>query len=187
MNDVSSKVTRLNIQTLEKKELPELNQARCHHASLILNGHLYVLGGRTNAIHHSGSIECLSISRQSNWHILLEGSQLVQRATNASVVAISATKLMVFGGYCKDGFFNTGYIFDLISLSLHRILGRQNDQAFNCSSQTVWIGKQRHVTLAEDKRSKLHLVQMQYEKKNYAEVRSIQRLRHSSENDDAEM
>ena len=35
----------LDIYSLEQKELPDLNQARYAHTSLILNSHLYVMGG----------------------------------------------------------------------------------------------------------------------------------------------
>jgi len=93
---------------------------------------------------------------------------------------------MVFGGFNK-GTLNSGYIFDVETHSVHSILGKQNDIAFQSFSQTVWVGKQRHVTLGVDKRSKLHLVQMQYEHQRYAEVRSIKKLGHETENDEAEM
>ena len=56
-----------------------------------------------------------------------------------------------------------------------------------CESQTVWIGKQRYVTLGMDKRDKLHLVRMQCEHQHYAEVRSLKKLGHAEENDDADM
>ena len=80
---------------------------------------------------------------------------------------------------------NTGYIFDVETHSLYTILGKQNDKGFNCWSQTVWVGKQRHVTLGSDKWNKLHLVQMQYEHLRYAELRSVKKLGHVEENDDA--
>ena len=93
---------------------------------------------------------------------------------------------MVYGGFSNVEL-NSGYIFDVKTHSVHSILGKQNDIAFTCYSQTVWVGKQRHVTLGLDKRSKLHLVQMQYEHQRYAEVRSIKKLGHMRENDEAEM
>ena len=86
-----------------------------------------------------------------------EGSQLVERQS-AAVSAISATKFLVYGGDKPGGFLNSGYVFDVKTRSLHGILGKQNDIAFTCYSQTVWIGKQRHVTLGRDKYAKLHLV-----------------------------
>ena len=49
MNNPTNKATMLNIETLEKKELPDLNQARFRHSSLILNGQLFVMGGNTSA------------------------------------------------------------------------------------------------------------------------------------------
>ena len=52
----------LNIETLEQKELPDLNQARYRHSSLILDGHLFVMGGNTDAKTESSSIECLGIA-----------------------------------------------------------------------------------------------------------------------------
>ena len=82
-------------------------------------------------------------------------------------------------------FLNTGYVFDVKTHSLHAILGKKNDKEFSCMSQTVWVGKQRHVTLGCDKWGKLHLVQMQYENMRYAELRSIKKLGHFEENDDA--
>ena len=86
-----------------------------------------------------------------------EGSQLVERG-KAAVSAISATKFLVYGGSKPGGALNSGYVFDVKTRSLHGILGKQNDLAFDCFSQTVWIGKQRHVTLGIDKYEKLHLV-----------------------------
>ena len=60
-NNLTNKASMLNIQILKQKELPDLNQARHGHSSLILNGHLFVMGGFTSAIDCSGSIESLSI------------------------------------------------------------------------------------------------------------------------------
>ena len=51
----------LDIYSLEQKELPDLNQARYDHASLILNGHLFVMGGMKSLEDYASSIECLSI------------------------------------------------------------------------------------------------------------------------------
>ena len=76
----------------------------------------------------------------------------------AAVSAISATKFMVYGGNKPGSNVNSGYVFDVKTRSLHGILGKQSDLAFTCYSQTVWIGKQRHVTLGLDKYAKLHLV-----------------------------
>ena len=62
-NQPSKKASMLNIESLEQKELPDLNQARSHHASLILNGLLFVMGGEISGADYSGSIECLSMAR----------------------------------------------------------------------------------------------------------------------------
>ena len=62
-NQVSKKASMLNIESLEQKELPDLNQARSTHTSLILNGLLFVMGGRISGTDCSGSIECLSMAR----------------------------------------------------------------------------------------------------------------------------
>ena len=45
VNEASNRAFMLDIKTLEWKELPDLNQARHGHASLILDGKLYVMGG----------------------------------------------------------------------------------------------------------------------------------------------
>ena len=52
----------LDINSLEQKELLDLNQARSQHSSLIFNNHLFVMGGRINTIDWIGSIESLSIT-----------------------------------------------------------------------------------------------------------------------------
>ena len=70
----------LNIKTLEQKELPDLNQARYGHASLILNGHLFVMGGNNGPRDHLSSIECIGIAESCAWNTLLEGNQLVKRS-----------------------------------------------------------------------------------------------------------
>ena len=62
-NEPSSRASVLNIDTLEQKELPDLNQARFGHSSLILDGRLFVMGGMTSASDDSSSIECLGIAQ----------------------------------------------------------------------------------------------------------------------------
>ena len=62
-NTPLSKASVLNIDTLEQKELPDLNQARFDHSSLILDGRLFVMGGMTSASDYSSSIECLGIAQ----------------------------------------------------------------------------------------------------------------------------
>ena len=61
-NEPSKKASMLNIKTLEQKELPDLNQARYAHASLILNSQLFVFGGSINSEDVSESIESSSIT-----------------------------------------------------------------------------------------------------------------------------
>ena len=61
-NNPLNKAAMLNIESLEQKELPNLNQARYALSSLILNGHLFVMGGQTSAIDTSSSIESLNIA-----------------------------------------------------------------------------------------------------------------------------
>ena len=58
----SKRAIMLNIKTLEEKELPDLNQARYAHASLILNSQLFVFGGSINSEDVSESIESSSIT-----------------------------------------------------------------------------------------------------------------------------
>ena len=85
------------------------------HTSLILGGHLFVMGGLIGTREYQSSIECQNIAEYSTWHTLVEGSQLVKRGY-ASVAAVSATKLIVFGGVSGGDIINTGYIFDIKTL-----------------------------------------------------------------------
>lgn len=77
----------LDLKTLEQTELPELNQPRAFHTSLILDFKLYVLGGQGIKEEVFGSIEGLNLQDKSGWNILVQGHKLVQRIC-ASVVAI---------------------------------------------------------------------------------------------------
>ena len=69
------------------------------------------MGGVITAGDSSSSIECLGIAEYSSWQTLIEGSQLVERNL-AVVAAVSATKLMVFGGTSEVDD-NSGYILTL--------------------------------------------------------------------------
>ena len=119
----------LEINSLEQRELPDLNQGRFNHASIILNSYLFVLGGMSRYKDYPSAIECLSIAGFSAWSIILEGKETVKRI-NASVTAVSATKLLVCGGESKHASSDSGYVFDVKTHALHQILGQRNDFPF---------------------------------------------------------
>ena len=95
---VGSRVaSMLDIKTQEEKELPELNHVRSNHSSIILDSHLFVFGGHYGAIQKTGSIESLDLRIKSVWKTLVTGNKFATRQCNC-VVAVSATKLLVYGG-----------------------------------------------------------------------------------------
>lgn len=128
------------------------------------------MGGSRN-YEKVATIESLNLNCKSLWTILKEVEGIIQR-NQASVVAVSATKFVVFGGYLV-AYLNHGYVFDIVSHKLGMILGGEKDLEFVSKSQTCWVGQQRFLTLGLDDLYSLHLVQMQYEHVRYAELRSV--------------
>ena len=117
------------------------------------------------------------------WTTLVESNQHVERSS-ASVAAVSATKIIVFGGITIAGFCkNDGYLFDISNNELQPILGKETDIEFYTFTQTQWMGKLRFATLGINQNAFIHLVQLQFEKKNYAELRSQKKLGHLDRND----
>ena len=81
----------LDIVTHHETDLPDLNQARFLHSSIVLGVILFVFGGRINASQESsGTIECLNLQSMQAWITLLDSSKHVERSESA-IAAVSPT------------------------------------------------------------------------------------------------
>ena len=105
--------------------MPALNQARSYHSSIILNNCLFVIGGYIEFHTLLGSIECLSLHGNSAFRTLIHGTLQVKRI-QASVVAISAKKLFIFGGSSEE-YKSAGYEFDITTNKVRRVPGNDDD------------------------------------------------------------
>ena len=82
-----------------------------------------------------------------SWSTLIRSNQHVENKC-AAVAAVSATKIIVFGGCNSANFIkNDGYIFDTTSYEVQPILGDETDIKFETLTQTQWMGKHRFATL----------------------------------------
>ena len=78
----------------------------------MLGDYLFTLGGMVNTTKWASSIESLNLQSMQSWSTIVESNQHVERR-NAAIAAITATKIIVFGGYASSGHrSNDGYIFD---------------------------------------------------------------------------
>ena len=60
---------------------------------------------------------------------MISDHKLVLR-DNCAAVAIRPTKFLVFGGSKKGNDIKNGYIFDVVTLKISKILGKKNDFRF---------------------------------------------------------
>lgn len=118
----------------------------------------------------------LNTAKKEAWVKLLR-DQVIARSW-AAVTSIRPSKIVIFGGLDGDNADNNGYIFDLSCNQVKPILGRSADVGVTFHSQTQWIGSKRHLTLGVDKDDYVHLVQLQFEKDQYQELRSLRSLGH---------
>ena len=78
----------------------------------MLGDYLFTLGGMVNTTERASSVESLNLQSMQFWSTIVESNQHVERRF-AAIAAITATKIIVFGGYESSGqSSNDGYIFD---------------------------------------------------------------------------
>ena len=106
-----SAVSAIDTETRQWENLPSMNHPRRHHASLVLAGYLYVIGG-----YNVNSIERLRLFNDHQWTLLLQDDAVRHRDLAAS--AISHHEIAIFGGGEKSG-----VVFDTLKNSLKTILG----------------------------------------------------------------
>ena len=106
-----------------------MNQGRANHAAMVLDKHLYVIGGEAGETLQS-SIECRKLDAQSPWELLVMQNEDLERIYPA-VCAISSDEIVVFGGRNDDDFFsNKGLIFNTQSYEVTTVLGANSDFSF---------------------------------------------------------
>ena len=67
----------LDIHTLRKEILPDLNEAKYWHSSIVLNNHVFIFGGLLKLDSFSGTIESLDVITKYAWHMILQGNNIV--------------------------------------------------------------------------------------------------------------
>ena len=87
---------------------------------------MFVFGGNINARDLAGSIEILNLLTRFAWSMLIEYDETVRR-NSAAVAAISANKIIVFGGLVNRKFTYDGYLLDIGKKQLKPILGKADD------------------------------------------------------------
>ena len=118
-----------------------------------------VCGFGVNNLYES-SIEGLDLLLGVSWYILAKDDHLLS-FTGVAISAISATKFVIYGGGIT--YFNRheiNLVVDLKTQKMHKIHRQEMNFRFASFSNSVWIGRQRHVTLGGDNRLQLHIVQM---------------------------
>ena len=100
-NEPAGKVTMFDTFSFREEDVVELIHARFNHASIVLGDNLFAFGGRINASDYAGSIEILNLLKRRTWSMLIEYDEIVQ-SDLAAVAAISANKIIVFGGLLVD-------------------------------------------------------------------------------------
>ena len=122
--------------SLREEEVVELIQARYGHASIVLGDNLFAFGGMINESDYVGSIEMLNLLTKLAWTVLIEHDEKVQR-TSAAVAAISANKIIVYGGLLVDRYkTSNGYLLDVSNKQLKPVLGKADDLKFRTVTQT---------------------------------------------------
>ena len=101
----------MDTETRQWEDLPSMNHPRRWHASLILAGYLYVIGGDG-----VNSIERLRLFNDHQWTLLLLDDAVGRLYLTAS--AISHHEIAIFGGGKKSG-----VVFDTNKNSMKTILG----------------------------------------------------------------
>ena len=96
---------------------------------------------------------------------------------------MSPTEIVVTGGYevhSSDYYrLQDGYIYNVETNTVKKILGDKNDFEFSSHTQTQWVGHGKFITLGEKDRHAF-LVQFLFDRESneYAEVRAIEDLGH---------
>ena len=90
LNQPLKKVTILDTVNHRETDLPDLNQERFCHSSIVLADSLFVFGGMINSSEYSETIECLTLQSNKAWITLFDSSKHVGRI-NSAIAAISAT------------------------------------------------------------------------------------------------
>ena len=129
-----------NIVTNRWGKLPNMLQARFRHSSVALDNRLFVMGGVISNHAYAGSIEFLVRSSVADgWQTVVEHNDLIKRSFTG-VAAISASKMVIFGGQNQGRFFNDGYTFDWSNKEVEPFLGKETDIAFYTETQKCWSG-----------------------------------------------
>ena len=86
----SQKADMYDTWTNQWSTLPDLIRKRTDHASLVLTGTLYVIGGIES------SIECIKPGIETAWNEFLQDESIIR--FDLAAVAISATQFCFYGG-----------------------------------------------------------------------------------------
>ena len=88
-------VSAINTQTRQWRDLPQTNHGRSEHTSQVIEGCLYLFGGRTEKFEPLNSIERLRLFTAEEWTVVTR-NEVIKRLF-ASLTCISHNKVSIFG------------------------------------------------------------------------------------------
>ena len=94
---------KIDIKAKTKEDLPNMNQGRCFHSSIIHCNKLYLIGGATKFNGPASNfLDVLDLSNPFAWGILHQGNALLKLGESPLVSSFSPHEILCAGG-CADG------------------------------------------------------------------------------------
>ena len=92
---------KIKPKTKTATRLPDLNQGRCFHSSVIHGGRLYLIGGlsKYDAGITSDFVNVLDLKHPHAWGIIQQGQSLLRLGDSPLASSFSKDEILCFGGF----------------------------------------------------------------------------------------
>ena len=157
-NDSARKTAiQVNLKMKSISCLPDMNQGRCFHSSVIHSKKLYLFAGSARFDSEAiCNVEVLDLLQPSAWSILFDGDPRIRLGESPLATSFSPSEILLAGG-CVDGLKHCKIVtFNVKSNTLTEHID-PSARVFQCPQKPALLSEGKIMSLIVDNNSTLHL------------------------------